>query len=297
MAKKPHHPRPRLACEITAGHVVAGRASDQGEIVETYSARVLPEGTVAPHLTNANVLDAGRLRTAVGDVMAALGARSHDVTAVLPDAAVRISLLDFDTLPEKPQEAEAVVRFRLKKSLPFDVDNAAVSYQSQRINGNVRVIAAVVMKNILEEYEAAIRAAGYEPGVVVPSMLAAIAPVDASRPSLVVKVDTHTTAVAIIDQDQLMLMRTVDNPYGTDVSADQLVENVYPSVMFFQDTYGVAVDRILVGGLTSLDAYRDTLQQHTGARVQELVGASMLGASHSNVPRSMLAGVVGALVS
>ena len=37
--------------------------------------------------------------------------------AVLPDAAVRVALLDFDSLPGKREEAEGVVRFRLKKSL------------------------------------------------------------------------------------------------------------------------------------------------------------------------------------
>ena len=40
-------------------------------------------------------------------------------------------LLDFDTLPDKREDAEAVVRFRLKKSLPFDVDQSAVSFDRQ----------------------------------------------------------------------------------------------------------------------------------------------------------------------
>ena len=61
----------------------------------------------------------------------AVAGRSRDITLVIPDASTRILLLDFDTLPEKPQDADAVVRFRLKKSLPFDVDQSSVSFDRQ----------------------------------------------------------------------------------------------------------------------------------------------------------------------
>ena len=64
---------------------------------------------------------------------------------MLPDAAVRVMLLDFEALPAKHDEAEGVIRFRLKKSLPFDVDKAKVSYHVQPSNGGVRVIAAVAL--------------------------------------------------------------------------------------------------------------------------------------------------------
>ncbi len=72
-----------------------------------------------------------------------MAARSHDVIAIVPDAAVRVVLLEFDTLPSDSEEAASVVRFRMKKSLPFDVDKARVSYHSQKSNEGVRVGAAV----------------------------------------------------------------------------------------------------------------------------------------------------------
>ena len=52
--------------------------------------------------------------------------------AIVPDAAVRVMLVEFDTLPSDQDEALGVVRFRLKKSLPFDVDKAKVSYHAQK---------------------------------------------------------------------------------------------------------------------------------------------------------------------
>ena len=67
------------------------------------------------------------------------------------DAAVRGVLLEFDTLPADSEEASGVVRFRMKKSLPFDVDKARVSYHAQKTNEGVRVVAAVALASVLEE--------------------------------------------------------------------------------------------------------------------------------------------------
>jgi len=77
---------------------------------------------------------------------------------------VRVVLLDFETLPSKRDEAEAVVRFRLKKSLPFDPADARISYHAQSTGKGVRAVAAVVLNTVLEEYESAFRDAGYNPG-------------------------------------------------------------------------------------------------------------------------------------
>ncbi len=170
------------------------------------------------------------LREALGNI----GARSRDIVAVLPDAAVRVVLLDFETLPDKHDEAESVIRFRLRKSLPFDVDKAKVSYQAQTANGATRVVAAVALNSIVEDYESAFRDAGFAPGVVMPSMLAALGGASADRATLVVKVDARTTSIAILDQGHLLLFRTLENARGVTISGEQLAEDVYPSVVFFQ---------------------------------------------------------------
>ena len=65
-------------------------------------------------------------------MLEAIGAQGRELIAIVPDAACRIALLDFDTLPERKEEANAMVRFRLKKALPFDAEKAAISYHAVR---------------------------------------------------------------------------------------------------------------------------------------------------------------------
>ncbi len=296
MAYTNHERRPVLACEIAADRVLAGRASDRGRMVEMSAARELAPGTVVPDLTEANLRDGAALRQAIESALGSVGARSRDVIAILPDTAVRVVLLDFETLPAKPVEAEAVVRFRLKKSLPFDLDAANISYHAQTGKGT-QVVAAVVLKSVLEEYESAFRDAGYSPGVVMPSMLAALGAADAERPTLVVKVDARTIGIAILDQEHLLLIRTLENTRGVTITGDQLAEEVYPSVVFFQDTYNLNIERVYVSGLADVSAATGALKAQTGATVEELVTTSQIGSTTGTVPRWRMGGVVGALIS
>lgn len=292
-----HGRRPSLACEIAADRVLAGRVSDAGRMVEVGTARELGPGAVVPDLMESNLRDKSAVRGAIESALGSVRGRSHDVIAILPDTAVRVVLLDFEALPAKSEEAEAVVRFRLKKSLPFNLDEARVSYHAQTTKNGVRVVAAVVLNSVLAEYEAAFTDLGYSPGFVVPSILAALGAADAERPTLVVKVDAHTIGVAILDQDQLLLVRTLENMRGITISGDQLAEEVYPSVVFFQDTYNLNIDRIYLAGLPESVGAAPALKAQTGAQVEELVAASQIGTITGSVPRWRMAGVVGALIS
>jgi type IV pilus assembly protein PilM len=290
--------RPKIACEISADRVLAGRLSETGGVVEACAVRELPPGSVVPDLTELNILQPEVVRKAINEAITGVAGRLRDVIGVLPDAAVRVVLLDFDTLPSNPEEAEGVVRFRLKKSLPFDVDKAKVSYHVQPSLTGLRLVAAVGLTSVVEDYEAAFQDAGYTPGIVLPSMLAALGAAEADSPTLVIKVDARTTSLAILDKEQLLLFRTLENTRGVTITGEQLAEEVYPSVVFFQDTYHTNIERIYVAGLPESGGASPALRAQTGADVRELVANSLLGTNGGvSVPRWRMAGVVGALVS
>jgi len=298
MSSNSNAPKPKLACEISADRVLAGRLTDSGGSLEASAARELAPGSVIPDLVENNLRQRDAVRTGIESALGTVAAHSKDLIAVVPDAAVRVMLVEFDTLPSDHEEALGVVRFRLKKSLPFDVDKAKISYHAQKVNDEVRVVAAVAMASVIEDYESAFRDAGYNPGVVLPSTLAALGAADGKRPTMVIKVDAHTTSIAILNEDQLQLFRTLENTRGVTMTGEQLAEEVYPSVVFFQDTYHLNIERIYVAGLPESGGASPALRAQTGADVQELVAPSQLGATAGGpVPRWRMAGVVGALIS
>jgi type IV pilus assembly protein PilM len=288
--------KPKLACEITPDRVLAGRLNG-GRALEACATHELAHGIVVPDLVENNLRQREAVSAGIEAALGSLASRSHDVIAIIPDASVRVMMVDFDTLPSDLEEALGVVRFRLKKSLPFDVEKAKISFHAQKVKDEVKVVAAVALASVIDDYEAAFRAAGFNPGVVLPSMLAALGAADGKRPTLVVKVDADTTSIAILNEEQLQLFRTLENSRGATITGEQLAEEVYPSIVFFQDTYHLNIERIYVAGLSDAGAAAAALISQTEAEVEELVGASQLGASAGMVPRWRMAGVVGALIS
>ena len=216
--------RPRLAVEVKAEGVVAARAENAAALLTAVARVVVAEGAVMPGLKPGNIVDragvVAAVRSALDDVAGKGSERGvgRDVTVIVPDAAVRVLLLDFDQLPSKAAEALPVVRFRLKKLLPFDADAASVSYQvmaSER--GAVRVMAVAMPKDVLAEYEDVVAAAGYLPGAVLPSTLATLAGLDSTEiPALVVNAGQGGVTTAIVKGGILLLHRALDLNANTE---------------------------------------------------------------------------------
>jgi type IV pilus assembly protein PilM len=199
---------------------VAARADDAAGLLVATERVNLAEGALVPGLKPGNVVDRA---TVVAAVRAALegasgrgtgsgGARKRDVTLIVPDAAVRVLLLDFDSLPGKQVEALPVVRFRLKKLLPFDAEDAVVSYQVMASGKDgLKLVAVAIPREVLAEYEGVVAGAGYLAGAVLPSTLAALAGLTESDvPLLTVNAGISSVTTAIVKGGVLLLHRSVD---------------------------------------------------------------------------------------
>jgi type IV pilus assembly protein PilM len=225
--------RPRLAVEVRAEGVVAARAEDAAALLTAVARVDLPEGAVAPGLKVGNIVNRTAVTAALRKVLDGVAGsgreRLRDVTVIVPDSAVRVLFVDFDQLPSKAVEALPVVRFRLKKLLPFDADEAMVSYQVMSTGkDSVKLLAVAMPKAVLEEYESAVLAAGYLPGAVLPSTLAALAGLEeAEAPVLVVNAGLGTVTTAIVQAGMLLLHRSVDMSVGGSAPA---VTTVVPLV-------------------------------------------------------------------
>ncbi len=207
--------RPRVACEIMPQGVVVARSADAAAPLSAVARVSLADGAIAPGLKPGNVVDRVAVTAAIRGAMEQIGeranARDANLTLVIPDSAVRVLLLDFEALPSRAAEALPLVRFRLKKLLPFDSDDAMVSYQVMSSSkGGVRVLAVAIPRDVLSEYETAAREAGFEPGAVLPSTLACLAALEAAEATLLVNANPLGVTVAIVRSGVLLLHRSVD---------------------------------------------------------------------------------------
>jgi type IV pilus assembly protein PilM len=207
--------RPRVACEIMPQGVVAARSTDAAAPLAAAARVALAEGAVAPSLKPGNIVDRVAVTAAIRSALEQIGERHNtrdaNLTLVIPDSAVRVLLLDFEALPTRAAEALPLVRFRLKKLLPFDADEAMVTYQAMSTSKSiVRVLAVAIPRDVLSEYETAAREAGFEPGAVLPSTLACLAALEDDEPTLLVNANPMGVTVAIVRGGVLLLHRSVD---------------------------------------------------------------------------------------
>src|SRR6185503_9270360 len=79
-----------------------------------------------------NVVDPDEFVMAVRALAGTQSSRKRkDAALILPDYATRIAVIDFDSFPSDAKEQASLVRFRMKRSVPFDVESAALSYWPQ----------------------------------------------------------------------------------------------------------------------------------------------------------------------
>ena len=114
-----------------------------------------------------------------------------------------------------------MLRFRLRKSVPFPIDEARLSYSIQFTNEKlVEVLAVAVARPILEDYERIFVDAGYRLGMVLPSIVATLPLCDVTTRgvTLLAKATGFTLSVVLLEPGRVRLLRCVDLSTGEDVN-------------------------------------------------------------------------------
>src|SRR5208337_5082724 len=91
-----------------------------------YAFEPLPAGALTPGIGEQNLHAPEAVAAAIRNALGQVSPRTRAVTVVLPDTAARVFVLDFDSLPGRAAEALPVLRFRLRKMIPFDVEHAGL---------------------------------------------------------------------------------------------------------------------------------------------------------------------------
>ena len=227
--------RPPAAVEISPPGVLAAALPGKGE-PPVYAFEPLLSGALIPGIGEPNMHAPEAVASAIRTALGKVAPRTRAVTLMVPDTAVRVFVLDFDSLPIHASEVVPVLRFRLRKMVPFDVEHAGVSYQILSENkAECRVLVAVLPGPILAEYEAAVRAAGYEPGAVLPSSLAALSALDTQQPVLAACLNNASLTTTIALGQDLLLYRTLDLPTDPEARLSEVQRDIAVAAAYFED--------------------------------------------------------------
>ncbi|MGA2134884.1 MAG: hypothetical protein ABSH50_21570 [Bryobacteraceae bacterium] len=257
-------PPPALAFELSEAGVAVARMGGKTEL----DFRPLKPGVLSISPLKDNVIMPDELSFAVRELVPPNGGRKRrDVALILPDYSTRLAVLDFDNFPSDAKEQLSLVRFRLRKSIPFDVESAAMSYCVLPVeNKKCDVVVVVAPLEVVSRYEAPFRAAGMNPGLVTTSSLATLNLIDEPGITVAAKVTGHALTVMVLNQGRLKLVRCLEIS-GLDIA--EIAADLYPTFVYIEDNLGAKAQRLLLCGFGNLlETARQQFQNELGVEVQ-----------------------------
>ena len=215
----------------------------------------LPEGALRVSPLEDNLLRPEAATQILQRIAPVTGSRKRRPAAlILPDFAARVSVLDFDAFPAAAEEQASLVRFRVKKTVPFDLDSAAVSFWAQPSapgGKKVEVTAVTVALEILARYEALFRNSNFHPGEVTTASLAALNLCHGEGVVVLAKLAGKTLTVVVMTSGRLKLFRCLALEDGSE---EELLSVLYPTFAFVEDELAQQVRKLILCGFAAVPA-------------------------------------------
>jgi len=245
-------PHPPLAIEISAGRVAVVRWGRTGSL-DGLAVENLPAGAIVPSAVETNLVDPAAVKKAVAAACERVRSRDEEVALILPDPVIRVFVQHFEEFPRSDEEAIPMLRWKLKKSVPFEADETIISYMRQAPReAGVDVVTALARLRIIREYESLAESVGLFPGVVLSSSLAAISLLEDPKATLLARISNSTLTTAIVRSGVLCGYRCTDLPdQGGYLTPQMLLEEVFPVAAYYQDTWQEGIATVRVAGLGS----------------------------------------------
>jgi type IV pilus assembly protein PilM len=270
---------PTVALELTATRVVAAALAGQGgnRSIAAYAVDPLPSGLATPALNAVNVHDEPGLASIIQGVLQKVGSRTRRVALVLPDSVAKVSLVRFEKVPARLQDLEQLIRWQVRKSAPFRIEDAQVSWQdaSALPGGGREYLVTVARRDVIEAYERACDAAGVHAGLIDITSFNQINAVIAARPAdgdwLLVNVASDYATLAVVRDDHVIFFRN-----RSTGGIGDLPDLAHQTAMYHEDRLGGGgFARVVLAGASVLgsddaEGFRRLLEDRIAMTVEPM---------------------------
>ena len=267
-------PAPDVAIEIDRTHVAAARLSMRGSqaVITGHASENLPPGLVTPGLAAANVTDVPALSQAIRGTISQLGGgKPTRVALVIPDTVAKVSLLRLEKVPAKAADLQEIVKWQVKKTAPFPMENAVVSIAPGALSadGAAEFAVSVARADVIHQYEQACVMAGLHPGLVdlatfsvLNGILASATP--AAGDWLLVHVtESYLTLAVMRDRAMLFYRNRSEEGEGT------LADLIHQTAMYYEDRLrGTGFARVVIAGAGRLPAGAESVRRDLEERLR-----------------------------
>jgi type IV pilus assembly protein PilM len=274
---------PTVAVEIATHRVSAASivTRDSAMAVTAHAVEPLPAGAVIPSLNATNIADPRAVSEALRRALERIGARPKRIALAIPDSVAKVSLLKFEKVPPREHDLDELVRWQVRKAVPFKIEDAQLSYVPglRAEDGSSEFVVVMARRDIVQEYEQVCSAVGAQAGIVdlatfnvINAVLAGpTAPVD---DWLLVHVTEEDATMAILRGPHLVFFRN-----HAAEGESSLADMVHQTAMYYEDRLsGAGFNRVLLAGTGSTASQgaadagylRRALEQRLATRVDQV---------------------------
>jgi type IV pilus assembly protein PilM len=263
---------------VSAASIVPRAA---GLSVASHAMEPLAPGAVLPTLNDVNIADPNAVGAALRGLFERMGIKPRRVALAIPDSVAKVSLLRFEKVPDRARDLEELIRWQIRKSAPFRIEDAQVTFVPglKTPGGGAEFVVVMARKDVIREYEAACESAGAQAGIVDLSTFNVINSVLAGSqaPSddwLLVNFTQEDATMAILRGRELVFFRnrTADGEAG-------LTDLVHQTAMYYEDRLsGAGFKQVVLAGAGSPTGHggqdaeylRRALEQRLGVKVDPI---------------------------
>ena len=288
-------PAPDVAVEIDHSHVAAARLAWRGAqaVITAHASMPLEPGLVTPGLAALNIADVPAVSQVVAQVLAQLGgSKPSRVSLIVPDTVAKVSLLKLDKVPARSADLQEIVRWQVRKTAPFPVEQAVLSMSpgARATDGGNEFVVALSRADVIHQYEQACLMAGAHAGLVDLSTFGVINSIIASTSApegdwlLVHVTDAYLTLAVVRDHTLLFFRNRGEEAEGT------LADLMHQTAMYYEDRlHGGGFARVMIAGGARLPGGAESVRRgleerlrvavesvdpRTAAGLQDRIGAS-----------------------
>jgi len=161
---------PPVAVEIDRGQLTLVRVTPRRRsrpVLESFLIQPAPEHAVGASIFRPNLGSLDDLTRQARALFDRSGTKPGRVSLILPDNLAKVSIVSLPERPSTGKQLREMLRFKLRRSVPFRLEEATISSWALPGSGpEFHVLVAVMMRSVVEQYEAAFEAAGARPGLI-----------------------------------------------------------------------------------------------------------------------------------
>ena len=265
---------PAVACEINRQFISVVRLNSKTPPeIDRFAVESIPHGLVNPSLTRPIIASTSDLMNVLKSTFAKAEIKTNKISLAIPDACAKVTVHYFDSFPSNESEKIQLLKWKLKKTVPFNVEDSHLSYLQQKTaDGKYAVVTANIYKEVLAQLEGLFDSLGIQVGYITLASFAAfelLARLDVEvlqKSVLFLRIRPSDVSSLIVQQGAVVFFRHVDYESDEDPTPAQdlarttksgfteIYDEIHPCLMYYQDKLGAArIEKIYIASFDALD--------------------------------------------